>query len=601
MSLIQRARAILPILVIVAAAAALRLWAIGFGLPYEYRCDEGTIIAVAFKIAKGDPNPHFFGYPTLLIYLHTICYLVYYGISRLLGVMHSPEDMAMMRLVDPTNFYLIGRTITVIAALGTVYVVYLIGRRAWGQRAGLLAAAFLAVAHLHVRDSHYGTTDVPATFLACLAVLFAVRAYQEQSGRLLPFAGILAGLAASVKYPLAISIVPVFAACLLQSKGAAKSSRFLKLVKVGFLAALAFAVTSPFVLIDQHGFLRGFGGQVEHMQVGHGGIDQGPGWLFHLKWTIWRGIGGPFTIAAIVGIILGLARRRRVDLIIFSFPIVFYAIVGSFHTHFARYVLPVVPFAALAAAYLTDWITESLGRAAGARIGLAALLVLALSIMIPSARSAILQDLIRARDDTRTIAAAWIESHIPSNSRIAMTKWGRPDLRLNKAAVQKHSQLGWLDPEGNRRLIRAIPRFRAVYEIITMGYLDQEKVDIYYDVSKVVEKRAEYVVTASYPSIYWDTPDRFDRELIASGNYKLIKTFSPFSTPTPPPLDTDRIDGYYMPYSKYEGVVRPGPLVHVYKATYLSPDRGGNGEGLAVARRRAILRALSRIGVGYFL
>ena len=60
----------LIIVLILAVAAAVRLWGIDFEMPYlDSRTDEITIFGIAKQFFTGDYNPHFFNYPTLYIYL----------------------------------------------------------------------------------------------------------------------------------------------------------------------------------------------------------------------------------------------------------------------------------------------------------------------------------------------------------------------------------------------------------------------------------------------------------------------------------------------------------------------------------------------------
>src|SRR5947209_3547367 len=55
---------------IVVLGAALRLFPIWFGLPYlGARPDEETAIGHAVGVLGGDPNPHFFHWPSLTFYL----------------------------------------------------------------------------------------------------------------------------------------------------------------------------------------------------------------------------------------------------------------------------------------------------------------------------------------------------------------------------------------------------------------------------------------------------------------------------------------------------------------------------------------------------
>jgi hypothetical protein len=67
--------------------------------------------------------------------------------------------------------YLIPRLLSVTAGVLTIPVLYGVSKELFSRRVALVAAAFLTVAFLHVRDSHFGVTDVSMTFLALKCVL----------------------------------------------------------------------------------------------------------------------------------------------------------------------------------------------------------------------------------------------------------------------------------------------------------------------------------------------------------------------------------------------------------------------------------------------
>ena len=62
------------------------------------------------------------------------------------------------------------RRVVALAGALTSVPVFRLGRRIAGETAGLLAAGFLAVAPLHVRDSHFAMTDVLMTLLLAMAL-----------------------------------------------------------------------------------------------------------------------------------------------------------------------------------------------------------------------------------------------------------------------------------------------------------------------------------------------------------------------------------------------------------------------------------------------
>ena len=179
------------LLVILAAAAALRFWRLGAGVPFGVGVDEPEImLRVVLMMKTGDFNPHFFDYPTLYIYTQLMVAVVRFIVGAAAGQWASLAD------VTAGEFYMWGRAITAMAGTATVWLVYRAGRR-WGMATALLAAAAMAVMPMHVRESHYVLTDVPQTLLVTGALVLSLRAAERGAAATFAAAGALAGLAAA--------------------------------------------------------------------------------------------------------------------------------------------------------------------------------------------------------------------------------------------------------------------------------------------------------------------------------------------------------------------------------------------------------------------
>src|SRR6185436_1529932 len=160
--------------VILLIALALRIFPVWFGLPYlQARPDEAVSISRASGILAGDFNPHFFHWPSLTFYVFAAALGAVSAIRSLAGIDPSlPVSVAVIT----------ARVVVAIAGTLTVIPVFRLGRRMAGETAGLLAAAFLAVVPLHVRDSHFAMTDVLMTLLFTLCLAALVAAYDTARG-----------------------------------------------------------------------------------------------------------------------------------------------------------------------------------------------------------------------------------------------------------------------------------------------------------------------------------------------------------------------------------------------------------------------------------
>jgi len=104
--------------------------------------------------------------------------------------------------------HLVGRVLSGIFDLGTILLIFFIGRRLMNKNVGILAAFLYAVSPFPIQNSHFFIVDPYVTFFATATVLFAIRSAQDGGYRNFAFAGACAGLAAACKIT-AVSLLPV--------------------------------------------------------------------------------------------------------------------------------------------------------------------------------------------------------------------------------------------------------------------------------------------------------------------------------------------------------------------------------------------------------
>ena len=152
------------------------------------------------------------------------------------------------------------RAIVATAGTITIVVLFSMARRMGGRTIGLLAALFLAVSILHVRDSHFAMTDVLMTMLSTASLALLLRALDtDASGRMTPnawfaVAGLVGGLAASTKYSAA-ALMAGMAAAQLCWLGRFRTSRWrwqTWMPSVAFVTAflVGFVAGTPYAVLD---------------------------------------------------------------------------------------------------------------------------------------------------------------------------------------------------------------------------------------------------------------------------------------------------------------------------------------------------------------
>lgn len=277
----QRARATLFVVaVVLPAAAAARLWGIDFGLPYPHsRPDEDAISAIAGSFRTGNMHPEAFNYPALFMLAVAAVLRVLPGAERLL---HKAMPFHFLPLLEgewsTTRNYMVARLLSAVAGIASVWVIFRIGLRLFDRTAAVAASALLAVAFLHARDSHYGVTDVPMSFMVMLAFLYAVRLFESGARRDLVIAGLLAGLATSTKYNAALICLPgLFAVLCCVPANKSMRARLQDAVILLALMATVFVCTSPYSLLDYPHFIADLKSDAEHLSGGHGVISDAGG------------------------------------------------------------------------------------------------------------------------------------------------------------------------------------------------------------------------------------------------------------------------------------------------------------------------------------
>jgi hypothetical protein len=524
-------------------ALGLRLAGAGWGLPQVY--EEATPVRVAWSMwAWGEPhgfdgNPHTFGYPSLIFYLHFLGQALLLGWLRLVGTIHTSTDARVLYALDKTAFMLVGRTISALFGAALVPATYALARRLAGKPAAWAAALLVALAPALVLRATEVEVDLPLAFFVTLGCLQALRLLERPTTRNGLWAGVLAGLAASSKYPGLIGVVPCALALALaprersaasaaaapvpaETKGVrarrapaaaapradateSTGARLRVLLVVLGVTALVFCITSPYVLLDRAEFWRDMANQREHMAQGHFGVEGGPAFLFNAQALAARLLGWPLALLALAGIVIlaGWERRPRA-LVAASLPVVYLAIVGTWTMKADRYLLLVVPVGFAFACAAIAWGLERVGRVRARMAAPLAWTLVLVACASPLALQYVRGDLLeRFRPDTRTEALRWIQQNVPEGALIAAEQYG-PDL-ANFTSPELMAEVAPRLAEISRR-----PRFYAV-QFVPMFQVDAERSAAFYDLA-LYGAADLFVVTSSVRSRYVADPVRYARQ-----------------------------------------------------------------------------------------
>jgi 4-amino-4-deoxy-L-arabinose transferase-like glycosyltransferase len=539
------------LLFLVFAGAGLRLWGIDFGLPHPMaRPDEEFIVSVALRFFSGDYNPHFFEWPTLYFYVVHACFRAVYTVGHLTGAYPDVGSFTQAIANDPTWAHLALRLMSAGAGTATLIVTHSIAKSLFDGRTALLATAFLAVAYLHVRDSHFGVLDVPLTLFVVVALRLLLAAWNDKHP--VPWfagAGACTGLAVSVKYNAAALLVPGLVTCAIMLADSPRAER--RAAAVGLTAFLVacvacFLIGSPYVVLDSSSFRAGIEAQFVRLTEGHG-VQIEHVWLRHLTFSLWYGLGFPVLVAGVVGAVLLISRDWRRGSILCAFPLSYFVVIGGGHTAFIRYTTPLVPFFCVLAAYAVCQLIVAIAGRLSKHVRTAVTVVTVLLFASPSLILCIRFDRLLTERDTRLMAAEWLAANIRSGESLyesgasyARPHYAWPPGTLNYVSVE-------LDP-------RAGTFVTSTGERATPGWI---------------------VLAESPLRLYTRVPSEL-RGIISAG-YELVHAVAPSREPEPEAA-FDRQDAFFLPYADFSVRERPGPQFSIYRrsATASAPEpRGG--------------------------
>ena len=369
---------------------------------------------------------------------------------------------------------IVGRRLAALLDTLTIVLVFFIamqlldgfGRRRALQGA-LLAALLYAFAVTAIQHAHFFTTDAWLVFFGTLTFYLALRVIRsgtdEGSRRLtplLPLLGVAVGVTVACKVSGGLILLPVVLALAGRSLIIARwaglqeaLTRFgLALLTVGISAYVAFRAASPYVFAHSSwidlSLNQSFRDALDAQRQAASGAGLYPPayqWLLSTRaWSplenlvVWQ-LGIPFGIAALVGLGMlavrigktgwgWIARRGRelepaeiskltAQSMVLGLVLTVFLYFGTQFVHSGRYLLPMVPLLAVAAAYGVVALMAEHGRL---RIGVAAALV------ATTALYAVAFTHVYTEPNTRLAATDWLTEHVPAGATIANEHWDDP-------------------------------------------------------------------------------------------------------------------------------------------------------------------------------
>jgi len=560
---------------LLAAALAVRLWNIDYGLPYVWSVDEARhFTEPAVLMFERGFDPGYYHNPALFTYLiNRVLWLIYGPLGLRLDARFDGVNVQFHK--DASDIFLTARILAAMLGTAAVAALYLVARRLSGVREGLVAAALLAFAFLPVSLSRVAVSDVGALIGVSLAIFGAVRIHEGGGLRWFPLTGLAIGVALAFKYTTGLLVIPLLIASATRLRR--DGPVILLYLALAAVAAAALVLASnPYLVLNADEAWRALQDQAD-VAARQEKPGQGSGGLpFYLHSLVW-GFGWLPLAAALAGAVV-LALRDKVRLLlVLSFPLALLIYLAFQARFFGRWLLPAYPVLALLAALAVGRIADALPRRGP--IQAAAVLLLAGALLAQSLAADVRTARVIGRKDTRVQAREFLTARNPPQMRISI----EPDVsgryyRLTPGAEPvpptvrrgcpgrpgswyvRTATGGWrckLHKPGQFSRPDGSARASAWHFFISPAVIDEYRRNGYCHVMTFSTVRSR--VATSRPRRVRARALAYYRRLEREAD--VVRRYSPYDPGRGPvPLDFDLSFNYYP--TAYE---RPGPEVIIYR------------------------------------
>jgi hypothetical protein len=532
----ERPLLVLPVLI----GALLRLHPLHrpyLGIELQEMYPSNAVVAIARENWEPFALHHGGGLLTVMRAMFTI----WYAIGHTTGLYADRIDLLASYARNPFPYVVAGRLLVLACALASIWLVVRLGARLGGTAAGVAGGIFLAVAFMHVRESHHVWLDVPAGTVALGAVMLALAATRSGTTAAMAATGFVAGIALAAKhstFPLALPVL------LAVWWGGSPGTRARRTLVAGVATLAAFAMFSPYGIIK----LRETAALLGML---HAILFGTPGASLSLVTCLHLGLGIGISLLAVVGAAWLARTAPRTAAIAIAFPLGYLLVLARESLLYARYVAVLAPFAAVFA---------GLGAAALGRLlprrpafGVAALTVAVAAA--PAVQSAE-YDVLLARRDTRQIAGDWIRANIPPGTAVALPNavpYPNPVLPMDAFRLRlTYPEFA----EDLRR--RGIADPARTWPASYLGFFDTH--------SPRWEPRGRWIVTATHPVVHkgMNPPPEYLAKLEAA-SARPVARFDAFREPIPASVVYEPVEADYVPLTGFRALDRPGPNLIVWE------------------------------------
>ena len=304
--------------------------------------DEPKLIVGAYNFPQDIAERTDLRYPTAY---HYIIGLMTWPIKKMI----QSVNLEMNAYI---TVYLLGRLLSVILGVASIALLYMFVESISDKRHAIVSSAVLCFSLYHVTNSAWATTDVATSFWFIAYLLFAVKAIKVDSTKFALASGVSLGFLVGTKYTGAIAVIPFLIALFLQHaksehEGILGLLRSIvsdqKLWIVGASSMFVFMLSTPGILLQTEAFLSSIVFEQDRMSRYKQSLLHISSWRT-IYFSLVRAIGLPLTMAALIGLVLSIYRKKQFEIILATMVILYVLYFGN--ALFPRYWIMMSPLLA---------------------------------------------------------------------------------------------------------------------------------------------------------------------------------------------------------------------------------------------------------------
>lgn len=422
--------------IILSLAVILRFVGINPGYP-PYHSDDGISYSAASEmIVNGNLDPLRYDYPIMTPLTNYIAYQSFFipiewskflirNVSNYpVGYLEIPNDSEKLHdffyrvtLGDRwINALFWGRYVTATVGVLVVILTFLLTRRLYSTKAGLLGAFFVAINYRHVLNSHLGLPDIYNSFYLLLSFWFTLNVFEKPTNKNYFWSAIFAGLSFSTKYQF-FAFTPLLFAHLINTFKQKNNILRLKFlfkpmaIMIPVIIAVLFVVLNPYHLIkleETKAWLSSVSGKY---RTGRMEFDFFPySYLYHF------GLGKIISVISLIGIFVSFYYKKLNTLFILSviIPFLFITTVYTGGGFYTRNFVTIIPFLIIPASVLMSKLFNSKWLI---------FKIISLMLLFLISKESLINSLAIVEEHTRPwnykVLGAWVNKNIPDKSVVA--------------------------------------------------------------------------------------------------------------------------------------------------------------------------------------